>query len=510
MTVKNDSARIQKEFGDDVEHIHGNLFRVRRSSIRLAKKGVSSSEGRLVYGNPRWFVNSSGEQEAKGVDRSKMEELKGSIRERGMDHPIRLRATKDGSDSPCLEMINGERRYLALCELCDDEAECFDQTSKDMRPASEVHEWVECRVEYMDDKTALRCALKLNETSEVIGETASINVVRVLRESGYDDQEIMMATGKSLSWLRETDRIIGLDETCLENLHSDRINRTVALRLALIKNVEERVSTLEKIKEAAEIRHSEKMRKSKSDIEKAVEDAHLEEAHADMAEEDGDEEAAKRHKAKSEASKKKADKMDAEVRSQEGKKAKATAKDMQKATASSQPVSSSKIKSLYLKPLRKIIEEGGARDGGDDLDTVCLMFLEAMLNAIMDGRTDFLAVLDEHCPLASQDGDYSESESEYIEASDDEEGESEEDSDIEASDDEEGESEEDSDIEASDDEEDESEEDSDIEASDDEEDEEYDSYVASEGEGSYEEVDEMNDDLEREFQEEARALGQGD
>jgi hypothetical protein len=384
-----------------------------------------------------------------------------------MDHPIRLRATKDQDGCPILEMVNGERRFRALHEICGDGMDCFDPNSQEMRPASEVHEWVECRVERMDDAAALCCALKLNETGEVIGETANINVVKVLRESGYDDQEILKATGKSLSWLRETDRIIGLDETCLEHLREDMINRTVALKLALIKDVEQRVATLERIKEAAEIRHSEKMRKSKSEIEKAVMDAHVEEAHAEEADEDGDEDSAKKHKAKSTAAKKKADEMESELRKQEGKKPKANAKDMAKASGGSKPISSSKIKSLYLKPLKKLIEDGGVRDEGDDLDTVCLLFLQAVLNAIVDGRSDVWEVLDEHCPLAAESGEYSESEDEESD-----------------------------------------EEDSDIEASDESEDEEYDSYIeASEDEETYDEDAEMNDDLEREFEAESRALG---
>jgi hypothetical protein len=72
MTTTTD--KILAIFGEEVRHLHGNLFRVKREKIKLAKSGLSVEDGELVYGNPRWFTNKKGQPEAKGIEKSKMEE----------------------------------------------------------------------------------------------------------------------------------------------------------------------------------------------------------------------------------------------------------------------------------------------------------------------------------------------------------------------------------------------------------------------------------------------------
>lgn len=469
-----DSKRIAEEFGDKVSHISGNLFRVRRKAINIARAGLSSSDGKLVYGNPRWYVNKNGKQEARGLDVAKMEELKGSIAERGMDHPIRLRVADDG----ILEIVNGERRFRAIGELVNDDRECFDQASGDMAPASGVHEWVECRIEYMDDATALRCALKLNETGEVIGETASLHVVKVLRESGYDDQEILKATGKSIAWLRETERLIGLDEVCLEHLRSDMINRQVALRLAKVKDVEERVSLLDRIKAAAEERHAENIRQSKEKAEKAR--AKLGESIVDSfeAEIGGEESAPEKSKAERKA-KKSLEKAEAELRKAEVKKPKAVTNDVHKAEGTNKPLTSAKILSLYLEPIAELIEGDGVCERGE-FDVAALSLIHAILEAILNGEREMWEILESHCQVLQQVDEVEESEDEegsYAEATEESEDEDAEDA-------EESES-------------DEEDEESYIDISDEDDDSDDDSD---------DDLDEMTADLEREFEEELRNI----
>lgn len=437
-----DSKKVAEEFGDDVRHVNGNLFKVKHRAINIARAGLSSDEGRLVYGNPRWFLNGDGQQEAKGLNRAKMEELKGSIAEGGMDHPIRLRATKDAGGRPMLEIVNGERRFRAIGELMQDDEECFDSASGSMRPAKETYEWVECRVEYMDDASALCCALKLNETGEVIGETANLQVVKVLRESGYDDQEILKATGKSIAWLRETERLIGLDEVCLENLRSDQINRQVALRLASVKDIDERVSLLEKIKEVAMTRHADMVRQAKEKAGKAKKKAEESVVEAFEAEINPEIDNAKAEK-KAKKAKQALERAESEVEEVSKKKPKAKSRDVQEAMGTSNPLSTSKIVSLYLKPLADLIENEGGTDAGV-FDMAHLMLIQAILMAITEGNEDMLAVLHEHCPIelaeaesdssewqevGDEDGDNDEDEDEDGDNDDDDDDDSDEDDD---------------------------------------------------------------------------------
>jgi hypothetical protein len=393
-------GKISSIFGDDAQHLHGNLFRVRRSKIRLSKPGISCEDGKLVYGNPRWHTNDEGKQEARGMDKAGMEELTNSIQDEGLENPIRLRVVEDGKKS-FLEVINGERRFRCLEELCERDVPCFDCSTDEDRPASEIYEWVDCRIDFMDDRTALRVALKPNATSEVIGDAASIHVVKVLKDSGYDDQEILKSTGKSISWLRETEKIIGLDEVCLQNFEQDKINRTVALHLSLIENVDERLEMLQKIKESAEMRHSEKMKKMEEKKAKTEQEIECEEASAQLAKKYGDDESAEMHSKKSEKAKKKAKAIEGEHKKISSKPAKATSKDI----GVSGPLSHAKIQSLYIDLIAAVIEGEGFDEDGNSygLNLDLLAPIAEILKAIMEGNKEAMDVLLEHCALVVEE-----------------------------------------------------------------------------------------------------------
>lgn len=407
-------GKISSIFGDDAQHLHGNLFRVKRNRIRISKPGISSENGQLVYGNPRWHTNNRGEQEARGMDKAGMEELRNSIQDEGLENPIRLRVIEDGKKS-YLEVVNGERRFRCLEELCERNVPCFDSSLDDDRPASEIYEWVDCRIDFMNDKTALRVALKPNATSEVIGDAASIHVVKVLKDSGYDDQEILRSTGKSISWLRETEKIIGLDEVCLQNFEQDKINRTVALHLAVIKDVDERLEILEKIKESAEIRHSEKMRKIDDKKAKTEQEIECETAAAELAKKYGDDESAEMHSKKSEKAKKKAKAIEGEKKKVSSKPAKATSKDL----GVPGPLSHNKIQSLYIDLIAAIIEGEGFDEDGNSygLNLELLAPIAEILKAIMEGNKESMDVLLEHCSLVmdEEEADEAEADSDEVE-----------------------------------------------------------------------------------------------
>lgn len=405
--MKSANERILEIFGDDVQHLHGNLFRAKRSRIKLAKAGLSVKDGKLVYGNPRWFVNKDGDAEAKGIEKSKMEELRNSIQDEGLENPIRLRVN-EGKKS-FLEVINGERRFRCLEELCERDVPCFHPESGEQVSAGELYDWVDCRIEFMDDEMALRCALRPNETSEVIGDIASINVVKTLRNSGFDDHEILKATGKSISWLRETDKIIGLDEVCLEHFQDDKINRKVALHLAAVEDAEERIALLEKINESAMARHIEKLKQADMKISKAKMEVECQDAAAQMAEEDGDDESAKEHVEKAEKAKKKMEAGTKEKKKIASKGATATSKDIENVGKSegnsAKPLSHNKIQSKYINLIQQIIDAEGLDEDGDSLgiNLEILTAVSGVLSEIMSGNRDAMSVFIEHCPLIMDD-----------------------------------------------------------------------------------------------------------
>lgn len=397
------SVDIVDVFGDDVVHLHGNLYRVKRDRIRIARSGVSVEDGKLVYGNPRWFLNGQGEMEARGTESSKMEELKSSIQNSGMDNPLRLRPVEaDGENF--LEVVNGERRFRCITHLCDAEEMCHDSASGKKAKATKAYEWVDCRIDLLDDKAALAMALKTNETSEVIGDLASIYVVKALRESGHDDQEILKATGKSLSWLRETDRIMGLDEVSLEHFRSDQITRKAAIQLALIENAEERISILERIVEVARNRKAARLQSLEGSARKSEEESEIADAAAYAAKNGGDDEESERLDKKSKAAKKKAEEAKAESDKVSSKPAKADARDIKNAKGPN-PLAHSKIKSEFIDLIESIIESGGFDEDGDSLglDIGILSAVLGVLTAVMDGEDDAMSVLSCHCALETEE-----------------------------------------------------------------------------------------------------------
>lgn len=429
MKIAMDIAEI---FGDDVKHLHGNLYRVRRSRIRMAPAGLSVENGSLKYGNPRWFINKNGDPEARGIESAKMEELKSSIQNSGLDNPIRLRPIKSKGDF--LEIVNGERRFRCIEDLCEGGLVCHDAVVGDKAPADEVYEWVDCRIEEMDDREALAVALKTNETSEVIGDLASIEVVKVLRDAGYDDQDILKATGKSVSWLRETDRIIGLDDVCLDHFQKEQITRKAALQLALIENAEERIALLEQIVDIARGRHETKIR----GLDKRIEDAETSEiinsAAAEVAKKMGDDEQAEKLAEAGSRARKKVEKAKGEREKVSSKPPKADARDIKKVRPASKKKEENRdapgeasFVANYMEMIEQVIQAEGFDENGDSLgiDVGVLTAVLGVLTAISQGEEDTMAVLVNNCPLVVEEVEEDEDEvdSEEDEISDEDEDE---------------------------------------------------------------------------------------
>lgn len=386
-------SEIVSIFGNNVQHLHGNLFRVKRDKIKFANQGLSVQDGKLIYGNPRWYKNKQGIDEAKGIDeKQKMQELESSIQDEGLENPIRLRVLKD---KKILELVNGERRLRSIDQLCEKDLKCFDSATNEQKNAKEVFEWIDARIDFMDDKTALRVALRPNETSEIIGESANLNVIKIMRESGHDDQEILKATGKSISWLRDTDQIIGLDESSFEHFAQEKINRTVALHLAKIEDLDDRLELLERITNSAIARHSEKKKSIAEQKEKIKKKAEIEEAKKELASKYGEEEESEIHEQKSNKAKIQLKKLEQQEEDLDESGPIATSKDIKNAI---KPLSHKKIKSIYIDTIDDIIQNEGCDEDGNlyGYDISILQILSSVLSSIMNGDKDIMQILNDN------------------------------------------------------------------------------------------------------------------
>ena len=68
-------------------------------------------------------------------DKARMEELRTTIAEDGLENPLRLRPVTDENGDQILQIVNGERRLRTIQLLCQDNVECYDSGTETMRPA---------------------------------------------------------------------------------------------------------------------------------------------------------------------------------------------------------------------------------------------------------------------------------------------------------------------------------------------------------------------------------------
>ena len=281
---------LKEYFGDTLRHVKGNLFEIKEDLIELPQP-FDPTATELKAGNPRWITTSDGKQIAKGLqgskkDTEKAESLMAAIRDHGMDHPIKVRVIREG-DEIRLVCINGERRMRARQKLRKNKAKCYNQETGKKEPAEQVLEFIECRLGEWDEETTIEQSVVGNDTSEDIGHAATANVVRCLKayyevqaeensklktdkdKSEWVGKQIRLRMGnKSETWLRDEYELLKLDEKTFEALQNEVIDRKVAIALASIADVEDRLERLGYVCEALDQYISEKKDKIKKDLER--------------------------------------------------------------------------------------------------------------------------------------------------------------------------------------------------------------------------------------------------
>ena len=374
------------ELMDGVKHLHGNLYRVKRDLIQLAKPGVNPSEKALKFANPRYIKTAKGKPVGKGLAKEEMEELRNAIRTEGLENPVRLRCV-DANEGLVLEIVNGERRKRNIDKLCKDNEDCYDPAEEDIKKASELYDFIDCRINRMDDRTAFKHSFTSNEKAIDIGEAATVSFVRHLRQCGEDSESIVELTGKSITWVKETDSLIGLDDKTFEALKAEDINRKVALSLTEIKSTKDRLARLKDVKKAASVRLDKLKAKADDEVEKAEEQQEIARAEKKVTEiTGGDTEAAK--EAEVEA-KKKVVKKKKEQEKVSKRKVKATGKDLGK--SETKPLTRSKVEKRWNEPLPAIIRK---RD--EEIDVEDARLAKLLCEGFFKGEEDILKLLKQH------------------------------------------------------------------------------------------------------------------
>jgi len=406
-----DLSKLVEVYGEDnVQHLDSNLYRVRFSTIKLANAGLIAENGKIVYGNPRWTKGPKGKLVARGiwgasgelqkVEIKKMEELRASIQQEGLENPLRVRPVEiDGKN--LFEVINGERRHRSIADLRKNKLNVVDPFTREERPATEVYEWVHCRINLMDDETALQLSLRPNDTGEAIGDVASLEVVRTLRNCEKSDDEILQLTGKSVTWLKEADDLLALDDETFRALQNQEINRRVALKLAEIEDLELRKERLDGVRQKALekwIAKKEKLQGAIEEKETALEIAKAEEVVADH---DGDECGLEEIQEEIEELQETLEQQEQELEDLEDEGPTGKGTDYHEVSGDGKPLTPSKIEKQWYVPVMRIIDCEDCENEDEDHDHLSIQLeidiedvrltrkiLEAIINGRREGDTN--------------------------------------------------------------------------------------------------------------------------
>jgi hypothetical protein len=225
-----------------VQHMGGNLYRVHRSLIQYADGTLMTAKGELQFLNPRRAV---GAQLAVGYDKEPMSDLREGIRTNGLQFPLTLHSPGKNFGNQQLTLLAGERRLRSIDKLVEENADCYDQEHQTYVKAKQLYEWIECRIHIgLDLKGLYKLAIQENGDREGIGEGANVALLRAFRESEWTEEEMVKVCGKSKTWLKDSLLLCDLDGECFKALCNGTINRTVALRLAAVPDLDERLKRL--------------------------------------------------------------------------------------------------------------------------------------------------------------------------------------------------------------------------------------------------------------------------
>lgn len=333
----------------------------------------------------------------KGFTEEEMESLLADIKDNGLLYPLLCRWL-EGGETP-IQIIEGERRIICIRRLLDLNLPVWSTRHCCKMPAEQVYQRVLCKVLHANDRQALKIAVSVTDRTSKWSEGAMARLVQRLRRCRWTDEEIVSTTGKSGQWLRDTDRICGLDPETFRYLAEGKVNRTVALILSDMPDITQRHQLLYAAYRDAEKKLQEMAQKLDKEIEKAEEKEEL--AEAEVAAAQGMGVASQEAEANLELIRhKKAEKIQ-ERQSIANPKAKI--KNLRNAAGEVANNEEDRPVATPLRPLKirkqmeaieGLIATGGADEKGAELFPVnCLRLVAACYQAILRGEEDIVKVI---------------------------------------------------------------------------------------------------------------------
>jgi hypothetical protein len=232
--------------------IADNIYKVDINLICAESSEVSAEEEKLRFFNPR-AVELGVDAEIVGFASAQIDALKSSIRSTGLLNPLLGRFKDDR-----ISLIEGHRRWVALNQLVEEDAPCYDAVSGATVPASALYGFVLMRVydTNTSDEDCFSLSFQEDRCKVKFGAGAEIRFVHHCLMRGVTDAKIMEILDATPEWLKETKSLIRSfedDEVILQAMFNDRLNRTAAKSLAAIEDIEERREVFQNATEEANL-----------------------------------------------------------------------------------------------------------------------------------------------------------------------------------------------------------------------------------------------------------------
>lgn len=413
-------ADTKLPMGDGIAHLKETLYDIRPETIIQAKRPDDiASLTKYTWFNPRFLTangEGKGEDMGHGFDRERMARLREDIINHGLHNPLICRwIEKDGVLRA--QLVDGHRRLLVIEYLKKRNEKVFDQHRREFVPAKEKFASVVCHVYHAaTDEDCLALAYQESKSRVDFGPEADLKIVRMLRNSGKGDEEILSITGQKGDWLKKMDNVILTGDEELIGAFCEGFIDLAAAELLAQEVQEIRSPALVRVIEFANAEAKKNVQRLARSIQKDRESIEVAKADKAEAEFKNDEDGVRQAKEKQEVLEKQ---VDAKQKEKEEVKPQADRNDAKKAveeTAAAtgaesngatgrkkrgsggrpsgagdrpQTLGYKKIKSRYLDPLEKLILNDGADSDGSVVGPIdYLKALHAVVKGIYTGEEE--------------------------------------------------------------------------------------------------------------------------
>ena len=221
-----------------------NFYKVSLNAI-VVENIVHDESDSLKFYNPR--IIDATESDVAGFGDEDIASIRESIRSSGLMTPLigRFKKTQEnGVETTVVSVINGHRRFQAIRQLVEQNIPCFDPSTKETVPASELYANIPFKIfDVSDDMECYLLSFQEDKTKVKFGSGTEARFVQHCRSKFIGDNEILKMTGNSSVWLQDTYALLDSladDAHVLNAFFNGRIDRGLAKHLASITDIETR------------------------------------------------------------------------------------------------------------------------------------------------------------------------------------------------------------------------------------------------------------------------------